>query len=1155
MALDAGSVYALLGARIDRSGFNAYGAAMTRAKVQTETAEKAMTSSHSRMGRASAVLGTAAKSGAVAGIAAIGYAAVKSVKLAASFEAQLSSLKSVADASGRQMKQLHDQAMQAGAATKYSALQAAQAQTELAKGGMSVAQILGGGLKAALGLAAAGEMDLADAASTTANAINLFHLKAKDATHVADAMATAANTTTADVKDFAIALTQGGAAAKASGLSFDETMAALETLAAAGVKGSDAGTSLKTSLTQIANPTKQSAEEMKQLGLNFFDAHGKMKPLTDIAGMLQDKLGGLTKQQRLQAVSQIAGTDGMRTLLALYDAGSAKVAKYEGGLKKQGTAAQVAAEKQDNLKGKLENLQGSLETIGIALGEKAIPALSDAADASTKFLNDLQAGKGDAGAAMHEVSQAFNDLEPVISKVAQTASELFGGMAQSIGGVARIISGVVHTISALVHGDLSGVAAGIKEMFGGLAQAVGGALRQITAPLRTIGPAIISPFRGAADAILGLFSTILGGVADMVGKLSGLPIIGGKFKGLANGIRDAAGAIDELRNKIRGVPDHKTVTLKPEGIAKVIADLERLGLLKVPDKVQKILGSSQDAEAKVRALKQLNLPQKIQKILGSNLDALAKINAVKLQLAAMRDRTIYLNVVRRFAGQTAAETNRGHAAGRGPAGAETALVGEGAGPEWVVNAATGAGYRTGGPMVVPLAPSEYVIPTEPAHRGRALGLLRELAGDLGVAFAAGRGAKKKKPAMKVPARIALGGVPFGDVESDYHTKRDTYQAAKKDETSHEKQVAAAQHRLDRIPKTTKHHNFDRTRSNARDTLKREQRDLAAAKAKRRRLEPVYRQAEAYWREAKKTDDRTKDLESQINLARDRMDDANRVDDQGAYNTARGDREGSLRSLITLLQKALGLANPKSQHARELRERLSKLGGAKAVRGIAPTPGTDATFGGDLGDPALSDVEQAATKPDTSETEADRIKQTGMTDAERGRLADIDKDIALAGLTPDLADDRAASGSKAGFLEGILSEVLADPARGGAPVIAQIANDLKSAREDATAGTSGAKDVAAPSADPDLQAQLDQMDDANRVAEADRDTANQAVSVFGGPGDIGTGDINAYMAARSPIIIQTLHPADPATLRAVGDAATKGQALQPARTSPRSRSGF
>jgi hypothetical protein len=153
--------------------------------------------------------------------------------------------------------------------------------------------------------------------------------------------------------------------------------------------------------------------------------------------------------------------------------------------------------------------------------------------------------------------------------------------------------------------------------------------------------------------------------------------------------------------------------------------------------------------------------------------------------------------------------------------------------------------------------------------------------------------------------------------------------------------------------------------------------------------PIFRQAEAYWREAKKTDDRTKDLESQINLARDRMDDANRVDDQGAYNTARGDREGSLRSLITLLQKALGLANPKSQHARELRERLSKLGGAKAVRGIAPTPGTDATFGGDLGDPALSDVEQAATKPDTSETEADRIKQTGMTDAERGRLADID----------------------------------------------------------------------------------------------------------------------------------------------------------------------
>jgi TP901 family phage tail tape measure protein len=1122
---------------------------MTRTKVQTEQAEKAMSASHSRMSKTSALLGTAAKTGAAAGIAAIGIAAYKSVKLAASFEAQLSSLKSVADASGRQMQQLHKQAMAAGAATKFSALQAAQAQTELAKGGLTVSQILGGGLKAALGLAAAGEMDLADAASTTANAINLFGLKAKEATHVADAMATAANTTTADVSDFAIALTQGGAAAKAAGLSFDETMAALETLAAAGVKGSDAGTSLKTSLTQIANPTKQSAEAMKKLGLDFFDAHGKMKPLTSVASMLQDKLGGLTKEQRLQAVSTVAGTDGMRTLLALYDAGGAKVAKYESGLKKQGTAAQVAAEKQDNLKGKLENLQGSLETIGIALGEKVIPALSDGAEAATKFLNDLQAGRGDAGKAMQEVSQAAEDIGPALKEIASIGGDAFGGLAQSIGGVARIISGVVHTISAVAHGDLGGAVDGIKEMFDGLVQAVGGAARQITAPFRALPAAIQAPFRAAVDAILGYYSTLLTGLAKVVGALSGLPLVGDKFKGVANGIRDAAGAVDQLREKIRGVPD-KTVRVKPEGIAQVVSDLRRLGLIKVPDKVQKILGSSRDAEAKVRALRQLNLPQKIQRILGSNMDALAKINAVKLELAAMRDRRIYVDVVRRFRGLP-------HASGRGRSGTETALVGEGGGPEWIVNATTGAAYKTGGPEVMQLAPDDYVIPTESSHRGRAMGLLHALAADLGLAHAPGR-APRKKPAKKaapkrvVPARIALGGVPFADVEDDYQRQRDAYQAAKKDEASHVGQRDAAQHRLDRVPKTTKHHNYDRQRANARDTLRREERELTAARSKRRRLEPAFRRAEAYWREAKKTDDRTKQLESDINLARDRMDDANRTDNQAAYDTARSDRQGGIRELITLLQKALGLSNPKSDYARTIRERLSKLGGAKAVKGTPPAPGADATFGGDLGDPALSDTEQEALKPEKdTETEADRIKQTGMTDAERGRLADIERDIALAGLTADLGDDRSAAGQKVGFLETILAEALAEPGRGGSTVIAQIADDLKSARDDATALNGGGGTVE----NPDLQAQLEQQRERTRVAERERDIANQAVGVFGGPGDIGTGGSNAFAAARSPIIIQTLHPGDPATLRAVGDAATKGQALQPARTSPRSRSGI
>jgi TP901 family phage tail tape measure protein len=319
----------------------------------------------------------------------IGGAFVYTVKTAADFEKQMSSLGSVADASRKQMKAFEKQALSAGAKTKFSAKEAAQAQTELAKGGLSVKEILSGGLNAALGLAAAGEMDLADAAATTVNAMKLFNIRGKDSTKVADAFATAANATTADVKDFANALSQGGSAAKTAGLTFESTTAWLEALASSGIKGSDAGTSLKTALLQLASPTLKANGVMKDLGLSFFDAHGNIKSVVEISDMLRKGMGGLTKEQRIQAATTLAGSDGMRGLLALYDAGPTKMRKYEDGLKKQGTAADVAKKKQDNLAGAMENLGGSVETLAIQVGTGMLPGLRKGTEQLTLFANDV----------------------------------------------------------------------------------------------------------------------------------------------------------------------------------------------------------------------------------------------------------------------------------------------------------------------------------------------------------------------------------------------------------------------------------------------------------------------------------------------------------------------------------------------------------------------------------------------------------------------------------------------------------------------------------------------------------------------------------------------------------------------------------------------
>lgn len=520
MALDAGSVYATLGGKFNPSGFVQFDGAMKRSTGHAGTFERALAGSTARAGRAMKLL-------AVGGVAGVTVGIAGAVKKAADFEAQLSSLQAVSNANAGAMAKLKQQALQAGAATKYSALQAAQAQTELAKGGLSVQQILGGGLKGALALAAAGELDLADAATYTANALNLFQLNGDQATHVADALAQAANATTADVGDFGMALTQGGSAAKAAGLSFDETVAALEALASAGIKGSDAGTSLKAALTQLASPTKKAQGVMDELGLSFFDAHGDMKPLVDISAMLQDRMKGLTREQRLQAATTLVGTDGMRALLSLYDAGPTKVKGFEDGLAKQGTAAEVAAKKQDNLKGKIENLKGSVETAAIALGEELLPYLEQGAEKVTDFINSA-AASGDISAFGKDIVGAMKAVVDVAGQGEAAIATFIGEWQNGVG-----IGGQVRDVFTQVAGAAANAAPTIE----GLASAGASALGIILPLALGVAQFAASILNSQAGVAL-----LVGVVGALTGRMAALAVLWavGQIQSFASSVQSAA---------------------------------------------------------------------------------------------------------------------------------------------------------------------------------------------------------------------------------------------------------------------------------------------------------------------------------------------------------------------------------------------------------------------------------------------------------------------------------------------------------------------------------------------------------------------------------------------------------------------------------------
>lgn len=363
--------------------------------AQTGTASGKMTKFNSQMkaaeaqaNRSTAAAGKFAKAAKLVGIAVgvgAAYGLYKGITAGATFEKQIDELGAVTDATRRDMAKFEKQALALGEATQYTANEVAKAQTELAKGGLSAKQINGGALKASLSLAAAGSLELATAAETTVNAMKLFGLRGEDTGQIADMLATAANRTTADVSDFAMALKQGGSVAKLAGLSFNNTVTVLEALAEAGIKNSDAGTSMKTSLIQLLKPSEKQAKLTKALGIDWIKQNGTIKTAAGLSEEIRRATDGMTKSERAKTLATLAGTDGVRTLNALYDAGPKKLRNLEEANKKQGTAQEIARKKMDNLTGDTEQLTGALETLGIKLYKKLAPALRSA----TQWLTNM----------------------------------------------------------------------------------------------------------------------------------------------------------------------------------------------------------------------------------------------------------------------------------------------------------------------------------------------------------------------------------------------------------------------------------------------------------------------------------------------------------------------------------------------------------------------------------------------------------------------------------------------------------------------------------------------------------------------------------------------------------------------------------------------
>ena len=315
-------------------------------------------------------------------VLAIGTAAVTTGN---DFEAQMSRVQAIAGATGDELEQLTQQAMDLGAETSFSASEVAEGMENLASAGFNTQEIMEA-MPGLLDLAASSGADLATSSEIAASAIRGFGLDASSSAHVADVFAEAAARTNAQTEDMGEAMKFIAPAANTMGLKIEEVAAAIGIMSDAGIKGSQAGTTLRGALSRLTKPTDKMTKVMDNLGISFYDNEGKMKSLTEMISMLQDATKDLTDEQKQNALTTLFGTESLSGMLALINRGpddlknlTKEFENCDGAASDMAdtmlAASDMADTMLDNTQGALESLSGSFETAGIAIQKALAPEI------------------------------------------------------------------------------------------------------------------------------------------------------------------------------------------------------------------------------------------------------------------------------------------------------------------------------------------------------------------------------------------------------------------------------------------------------------------------------------------------------------------------------------------------------------------------------------------------------------------------------------------------------------------------------------------------------------------------------------------------------------------------------------------------------------
>ncbi|HFX3833833.1 TPA: phage tail tape measure protein [Enterococcus faecium] len=388
---------------------------------------------------------------------------VAAAKVGGDFEEQMSRVKAISGATGDTFEQMKQQAIDLGAKTAFSAKESAAGMENLASAGFSAQEIMKA-MPGLLDLAAVSGGDVALASENTATALRGFGLEASEAGHVADVFARAAADTNAEVGDMGEALKYVAPVANSMGISLEETAAAIGIMSDAGIKGSQAGTTLRGALSRLARPTKAMQDTMDNLGVSFYDADGKMKPLKTQVELLKKAFEGLTPEQQQNALVTLYGQESLSGMMALIDKGPDSLGKLTKSLKdSDGAADDMARTMQDNMNSSIEQMFGAFESAAIVIQKILAPSIRKVADAISglveKFVSapestqKLVVAIGLIVAAIGPLLLIFGQVVVTLQRVKVGFTAIQAGLAlmgTSMSGVILPVLGIVAAISALI---------------------------------------------------------------------------------------------------------------------------------------------------------------------------------------------------------------------------------------------------------------------------------------------------------------------------------------------------------------------------------------------------------------------------------------------------------------------------------------------------------------------------------------------------------------------------------------------------------------------------------------------------------------------------------------------------------------------------------